>query len=405
MQIIEKIKNNNLHNNPSVIQKICLEKLKSNPLPDNKSEQWRLSKKSKLSSFLNFSLNHKNTKFDIPYEGNSQNIIRLIIGENNLINFEEENYSIKKLNQGELIKYIKQNISYFDKNEHWSDLLNFSLSSEQNILGLRIYGNEIPPIEIISNSANNSINAKTLIVFVEKNSNVELLQINIGSENSSLSQSTYFCLEENSSIKHGVVSYGKEKSHLLNSLNVIQHSNSEYNLGSVHYKYSYARFEIRIKQLKGNAKTNIKGIQITKNNEQISTYSNIEFKGPNGFLDQLNKSLANDESHAIFEGSIIVPKVAQKTNASQLSRNLLLSNHAQIDTKPQLEIIADDVKCKHGATISQLNEEELFYMRSRGLTLSEASGLQLSSYIKEIISFIPVSKSRWNLLDKLLKDY
>ena len=405
MQIIEKIKNNNLHNNPSVIQKICLEKLKSNPLPDNKSEQWRLSKKSKLSSLLNFSLNNKKTKFEIPYEGNSQNIIRLIIGENNLINFEEENYSIKKLNQKELIKYIKQNISYFDKNEHWSDLLNFSLSTEQNILGLRIYGNEIPPIEIISNSANNSINAKTLIVFVEKNSNVELLQINIGSENSSLSQSTYFCLEENSSIKHGVVSYGKEKSHLLNSLNVIQHSNSEYNLGSVHYKYSYARFEIRIKQLKGNAKTNIKGIQITKNNEQISTYSNIEFKGPNGFLDQLNKSLANDESHAIFEGSIIVPKVAQKTNASQLSRNLLLSNHAQIDTKPQLEIIADDVKCKHGATISQLNEEELFYMRSRGLTLSEASGLQLSSYIKEIISFIPVSKSRWNLLDKLLKDY
>jgi Fe-S cluster assembly protein SufD len=212
------------------------------------------------------------------------------------------------------------------------------------------------------------------------------------------------CLEENTLVNHGVVSYGESKSNLLNSLNVIQKTNSEYSLGSLHFKFNYARFEIRINQLDGNAKTNIKGIQITKNNDQIATYTTMQFNGPNGFLDQINKSLADDKSHAVFEGSIIVPKIAQKTDASQLSRNLLLSRHAKIDTKPQLEIIADDVKCKHGATISQLNEEELFYMRSRGLTLAEASKLQLSSYIQEIISSIPISKDRWNLLDKILKE-
>ena len=130
----------------------------------------------------------------------------------------------------------------------------------------------------------------------------------------------------------------------------------------------------------------------------------MQFNGPNGILDQLNKSLADDKSHSVFEGAIIVPKIAQKTDASQLSRNLLLSKHARIDTKPQLEIIADDVKCKHGATISQLNEEEIFYMRSRGLTLAEASELQLSSYFQEIISCIPFSKDRWDLLDKLLNE-
>ena len=184
----------------------------------------------------------------------------------------------------------------------------------------------------------------------------------------------------------------------------MQKSKSEYSLGSLHFKFNYARFEIHINQLEGNAKTNIKGIQITKNNEQIATYTNVKFNGPNGFLDQINKSLADGKSHSVFEGAIIVPRIAQKTDASQLSRNLLLSKHAKIDTKPQLEIIADDVKCKHGATISQLNKEELFYMRSRGLTLAEASKLQLSSYFQEIISYIPVSKERWNLLDKLLKD-
>ena len=230
------------------------------------------------------------------------------------------------------------------------------------------------------------------------------MQINLGNKNSSLSQSTYLCLEANTSVKHGVVSYGENKSHLLNSLNVIQKAKSEYSLGSLHYKFNYARFEIRINQLEGDAKTTIKGIQITKKNDQIATYTKMQFNGPNGILDQINKSLADDKSHAVFEGVVVVPKIAQKTDASQLSRNLLLSKYAKIDTKPQLEIIADDVKCKHGATISQLNDEELFYMRSRGLTLAEASKLQLSSYFQEIISSIPISKDRWDLLDKLLKE-
>jgi len=404
MEIIEKIKTNKSDNNLTEIQKICLHKLQSRPLPDPKSELWRLSNKSKFLNFLDFSINEKDSKFDIPYPKSSQDIIRLIIGENCHIKLIEKNYSIQQLCENELNKYIKEQISCFDQNENWSDLLNLSLSCTKNILALKINGSEIPPIEIFSHASSNSLKARTLIIFLEKNCHIELLQVNLGDENSALSQSTFFCLEENSSVNHGVVSYGENKSNLLNSLNVIQQKNSEYNLGSLHFKFNYARFEISIKQSAGNAKTNIKGMQITKKDEQISTYTKIEFNGPNGFLDQINKSLADDKSHAIFEGSIIVPKIAQKTDASQLSRNLLLSNFAQIDTKPQLEIVADDVKCKHGATISQLNEEELFYMRTRGITLPEASKLQLNSYFQEIISFIPVSKHRWDLLDKLLNE-
>ena len=404
MEIIEKIKNNKLIENQTEIQKICLHKLKLDPLPNPKSERWRLSNKSKFSNFLDYSVNKKDPKFDIPYPKNTQSTIRLIIGENCQIKLIKENYSIQQLSEYELNKYIKEQISSFDQNANWSDLLNLSLSSTKNILGLKINGSKIPPIEIFSHASSNSLNAKTLVIFVEKNCDIELLQVNLGKENSSLSQSTFFYLDENSSVNHGVVSYGEHKSNLLNSLNVIQQKNSEYNLGSLHFKFNYARFEISIKQSEGNATTNIKGMQITKKDEQISTYTKIDFHGPNGFLDQINKSLADDKSHAIFEGSIIVPKIAQKTDASQLSRNLLLSNFAQIDTKPQLEIIADDVKCKHGATIAQLNEEELFYMRSRGITLPEASKLQLSSYFQEIIAFIPVSKDRWDLLDKLLNE-
>ena len=127
MGIIEKIKANKLIDKPTEIQKICLNKLKSSPLPNPKSELWRLSNKSKFANVLDYSLNHRDQKFDIPFKIKSQNIIRLVIGEDSQILLEEENYSIKQLNKDNLDNYIKQKISCFDQNEHWSDLLNLCI--------------------------------------------------------------------------------------------------------------------------------------------------------------------------------------------------------------------------------------------------------------------------------------
>ena len=137
-----------------------------NPLPNIKSEYWRLSNKSKFSRFLDNSNKNKESKVKLPYEKASQNTIRLIIGENNSINLEKENYSIKELKEIEIVDYIKKNISNFNQDEHWSDLLNHCLSSKKNILGLNISGNKIPPLEIFSASSPDSFNAKTLILFL-----------------------------------------------------------------------------------------------------------------------------------------------------------------------------------------------------------------------------------------------
>ena len=216
MEIIEKIKTNKLVKNQTEIQKICLDKLQSIPLPNPKSELWRLSNKSKFSNFLDYSINEKNSELDIPYPKNSQTTIRLIIGENCQIKLIEKNYSIQQLSENELQKYIKEQISFFNQNENWSDLLNLSLSCKNNILGLKINGS----IEIFSHASSNSLNAKTLVIFLEKNCDIELLQVNLGKDNSSLSQSTFFCLKENSSVNHGVVSYGENRSNLLNSLSM-----------------------------------------------------------------------------------------------------------------------------------------------------------------------------------------
>ena len=406
MNIIERItkSDKDIFDSKSNLQKISLERLRANPIPNSKNEIWRQTNKSKFSRFLDFKFSNDFYYPQIPGHSNIQNTCRIIIGENKKIYLKEKKWEIKELEEKEILNFLQQKIIQSDSSQNWSNLLNHFLTDQKNIVGLNISGKGIPHLEIICNSMNNLFNSKTLIINIEEGTSVSISQINIGDKNSALLISSYFNIEEDSVVNHGIISFGKNKSHIINTLNVCQHKNSEYNLGSLQFEYDFGRLEININQVEGNAKTNIKGIQITKNNEQISTYANIAFNGPNGFLDQLNKSLANDKSHSVFEGLIIVPQIAQKTDASQLSRNLLLSNYAKIDTKPQLEIVADDVKCMHGATISQLNEDEVFYMRSRGLTLEEASKLQLRSYYQEIISFLPISKERWDLLALLLNN-
>ena len=113
MEIIEKIKAHKSIDNQTEIQKICLEKLQSSPLPNPKSEQWRLSNKSKFSNFLHYSINEKDPKFDTPYPNTSESTIRLIIGENCQIKLIEKNYSIQQLSEDELKKYLMHKLELY----------------------------------------------------------------------------------------------------------------------------------------------------------------------------------------------------------------------------------------------------------------------------------------------------
>ena len=124
------------------------------------------------------------------------------------------------------------------------------------------------------------------------------------------------------------------------------------------------------------------------------THSAIALNHPHGTTHQLHKSIVDDKAHAVFNGKVFVPKAAQMTDAAQLNRNLLLSPKARVDTKPQLEITADNVKCSHGATVSQLDEEEVFYLQSRGLDKETSRNLLVDAFAFETIDRIPVASVR-----------
>lgn len=136
------------------------------------------------------------------------------------------------------------------------------------------------------------------------------------------------------------------------------------------------------------AEANIYGAYVCGGEEKVRIAVDMHHDLPHCNSRQLFKGIAGGTSKVDFYGKIIVAQDAQRTEAYQENHNILLSDGAKVDTKPQLEIYADDVKCSHGATIGRLNEEEQFYMRSRGITLEDAKVLQMISFIAPVLENI-----------------
>jgi Fe-S cluster assembly protein SufD len=124
------------------------------------------------------------------------------------------------------------------------------------------------------------------------------------------------------------------------------------------------------------------------------THSFLHHAEPSASSHQLHKCIVDGKARAIFNGQILVAPRAQGTDARQQSRNLLLSDAARVDTKPQLEIYADDVKCSHGAAVGQLDPEELFYLQSRGLNADDARNLLTYGFAADVLTHVPVASLR-----------
>jgi Fe-S cluster assembly protein SufD len=137
------------------------------------------------------------------------------------------------------------------------------------------------------------------------------------------------------------------------------------------------------------AQARLRGLYLCPSDEQVRFHIEVHHRAPGCRSDQLFKGIVGGTARTWFDGRIIVAPDAQQTEAYQANHNILLSGQAKAETKPQLEIYADDVKCSHGATVGQLSEEEQFYMRSRGIPASEAKVLQMISFVSEVIAQVP----------------
>ncbi len=370
--------------------------------PNNSDEAWRLTDLSRLKEHLSLPLSSSSDiNFKIPSFHNElvkdQGIQLIINGNEDPLKSKNLPKGIRVLDSQEIKKLIKQK----EENLSWTEAINHA--SVQQILALSFEENELPPIELVFLATSQKLTATRVILLIKEEIKLHLNQIFLGSEDSSSNHLLEMHLGKNSKVNHYIVASGAKKASFMGNISIDQSENSDYSLTNIQKGWWLGRLETKISQTNGQAKTNLRGLQITSEKEQMATHSKVRFNGPEGSLNQLQKAVAFDRSHSIFNGAIEVPQIAQRTNASQLSRNLLLSNLARIDTKPELEIVADDVHCEHGATVSQLQEEELFYLRSRGIRFNQAMSLLLEGYCKEITNDIPSLVRRWGILKDIIK--
>ncbi|RZI42592.1 Fe-S cluster assembly protein SufD [Herbaspirillum sp. HC18] len=185
-------------------------------------------------------------------------------------------------------------------------------------------------------------------------------------------------------------------------IHAIQQSDSRLESHSFSLGGTLARNDIATVFVASGCEAALNGLYLAGGRQHVDHHTCIDHRRPNGTSREHYRGVLDGQAHAVFNGKVIVRPGAQKTNAYQANHNLLLSRDAEIDTKPELEIHADDVKCNHGATVGQLDEAQLFYLRSRSIDEAEARNLLVHAFAHDVIERIRVASLRDRLAHLLL---
>jgi Fe-S cluster assembly protein SufD len=173
--------------------------------------------------------------------------------------------------------------------------------------------------------------------------------------------------------------------------------NSSYNTTTINFGAALSRHDIRVQMDHAGAECSVDGLYMVDGSQHTDTHSVIDHRQPHCTSHQLYKGILDGKSRAVFNGKVFVRHGAQQTDARQTNKNLLLSTDARVDTKPQLEIFADDVKCTHGAAVGQIDEEEKFYLESRGIKPALARNMLTYGFAEEVIEKIGIESIRREL--------
>jgi FeS assembly protein SufD len=308
---------------------------------------------------------------------------------------------LSPISDAELQQRLGQTLETNGCREAWPVLLNKAAAGQ--LLALRVQGPVQPVLELVCDAGGEACLLPVRILLVlEAGASLAVLQVH-RSRGANLSSVVVEAqMGEGARLQHGLLAHGHSEAALLAHLAVRQEPGSEYSLSSASAGWGLLRFEPRVQQTGGQAQTTLRALQLVNGHQLADTHSQVAFEGPEGRLDQLHKVVAGDAGRSVFNGAVRVPRAAQRTDASQLSRSLLLSERARVDTKPELEIVADDVRCAHGATVSQLQQDELFYLQSRGIGADRAAALLLRGYCEEILRSLPSAAAVWQPLPTLL---
>ncbi|MCG6947687.1 MAG: Fe-S cluster assembly protein SufD [Acidobacteria bacterium] len=258
------------------------------------------------------------------------------------------------------------------------------------------------PIQLIfvsGTDARPTLNAPRILIVAEAGSRATVVEHHVGKVSSLSCPVTEVVLAENSTLDHVIVQEEHPSAHHLAVRQARLAAGSRYSAQAISLGGALARTDIGVVLEGEGANASLDGLYLGDDKQQADTHLTMRHASPNCESHQLYKGILGGRAKAVFNGRIIVDQDAQKTDANQSNRNLLLSEDAVVNSNPQLEIFADDVRCTHGSTVGQLDEEAVFYLRSRGIGRDEAAQLLTLAFAGEILDRIPVTDLRQRLED------
>ena len=376
----------------------AFEKFKHSGFPTIKNEEWKYTN---ISPYLKHDYcldqSQKSTQINISKYFLSQNDSEKIVMINgNLVSspvingVEILSFDDAQKKYPQLIKKILTDINYDE------EFININTALAEK--GIFIYvkkGVQIKtPIELLSVQNKNSASFHQLnnIIILESGAEIKLVeQIKTTSDSVSfINNVTRLSIAENSFLELIKIQNNNSESILVDSVNVVQQNNSTCEVNTLLFGGKFTRNNLSFLQEGENCQSNMSGLVLINENQFADNHTFVDHKSPNCQSNELYKGVYLDNAKGVFNGKILVRKNAQKIDAFQANNNLVVSNDASIDSKPQLEIFADDVKCSHGCTIGQVDEDALFYMQTRGFSKKEAKALLTYTFTIDALEKISV---------------
>ena len=404
------MKNIQLNNNTPILSSELIEKarkeLASIEYPTTKNENWKYTRVTKISK-KDFTVSEDNAlsdveKFKILKESIDIVFVNGFFSKSlSSVNFETEGLVIETVNEKNS-KLIGKNIEL--SNEIFNSL-NTVFSTGGVSITIKKNSKIDKPIQIINIISNNHTCASTRnIVIAEENSKAEIIQ---GFFSESAHQTfdnhiTEYFLKENASIEVTKVQNYSDEVYSISTEQVEQEKGSVFTLNTISLAGELIRNNVNVSVIGENCTTNLNGIYASSKNQHIDNHTTIDHIAAHCNSNELYKGIADDKSTIVFNGKVYVRPNAQKINAFQSNANILLSDYASVNSKPELEIYADDVKCSHGSTTGQLDEEAVFYLQARGVSKKSATNLLINAFLMDVVDQIG-NEEITNYIDEIIE--
>lgn len=381
--------------------------------PTKKNEDWKFTRISDFDpeSFNSAKVNFISQEIINDIVGNESNTYKIVLIDG-IISSKYSNYPQEKwvtLSFSEALKSEKyqsillSKVNSISDKEHYFNTLNMASYQEGIFIYVPKQTIEEELIELIyinSEQDQKAIRNLRNLIIIEDQSKIQ-----ISEKIYSLSEFDFFSnivteifVGKNADFRLYKIQDDVPTSYLIDSTFIEQEADSTALIHTFSFGGKTVRNELSFDHKGENINSTLKGITIIGEGQEVGNHTLVKHNQPNCESHELYRGIYQNSSHGIFNGKIKVNKIAQKTNAFQQNNNILLSEKSSIDTKPQLEIFADDVKCSHGCTVGQLDNDALFYMKQRGIHEKEAKALLMFAFCADVMEtvFIPHLKNKIN---------